>query len=153
MNNWLQLESIFENNRSSFFNKWNVLFNKVDPGLVLVDAAWPGYTTVADISIVYLSQDATQFFTDLCIKKAAEIKEVTPENILQLYLQGKAIVVCSSNDESLEFEMQNERIYAKNGDSDMIHAVGEPLISAEDYITYTRNYFLSLNKELRKGRN
>src|SRR5581483_9607726 len=100
---------------------------------------------------VYLSNNATQFFTDLCIKKAAEIQDVTPDNILQLYLQGKAIVVCSSNDESLEFEIQNERIYAKNGDSEMIHAVGKPLVSAEDYILYTRNYFLSLNNDIRKG--
>ena len=151
MSNWQQLDNYFGNNSSCYFNECDVLFNKVDPNLVLVEAVWPGYTTVTDISIVYLSNNATQFFTDLCIKKAAEIQDVTPDNILQLYLQGKAIVVCSSNDESLEFEIQNERIYAKNGDSDMIHAVGEPLVSAEDYILYTRNYFLSLNNDIRKG--
>lgn len=147
MNDWDELDAILQKHNYTVINEHGVMFNRAAPGFMFVDSPWPGYC-INEISLVYLCNDASEFFDRLEIDTANQIDQVKPEVLFGLFHAGEVIVVCSTDDdETLEFQMNEGKLIANNDDSEMSHEVKQKLITAEDFIEYTKQYFLKFKDE------
>ena len=148
MNDWEELDAILQKHNYTFINDYGVMFNRVAPGFMFVDARWPGFKGEEHLMLVYLCNDSTEFFERLKIKTAQQLDQVKPELLLSLFPVGEVMVVCSADrEESLEFQMDGKKLIANTGDSDMMHEVKKHLAMPEDFIEYTKQYFLILKDE------
>lgn len=141
MGAWDVLDAILKKNNYTIINDYGVLFNRLSPGFMFVDSPWPGYC-ITDISLVYLCNDASEFFNRLEIENATQLDLVKPEVFLKLFRAGEVIVVCSvDEDQTLEFQMNDGKLMANKEDSKMEHEVTPHLETAGDFIEYTKQYF------------
>jgi hypothetical protein len=148
MNDWKELEAILQKLNYSFINDHAVMFARLAPGFMLVDSPWPGYLT-DNISLAYLCNNASEFFDRLGIKNASQIDRVKPETLLDLFFAGEVILTCSLNeDENLEFIYEEEKLIATKEDNELVNIVEKPLVTPEDFIEYTNQYFLHRKMQL-----
>lgn len=152
MNDWVELDVFLQKYEYTYINESGVMFNRVAAGMMFVDSPWPGFC-IDEISLVYLCNDASEFFNCLEIKNAEELDQVRPDVLLTLFHAGEVILVCSmSDDETLEFQMHDGKLVANKENNQVIHIVKENLETAEDFIEYTKQYFMKFKeKPVRKN--
>ena len=147
MNDWDALDAILQKHKYTIINDYGVMINRVAPGFMFVDSPWPGYT-IDKIGLVYLCNAASEFYDRLEIKNAGQLNEVKPEILLKLFHTGDVIVVCrTEEEETLEFQICDGQLVANIEDSDLIHVVNEELTTAEEFMRYTRQFFLDRKDE------
>ena len=148
MNDWDELDAILQKYDYTFINDNGVVFTRVAPGFMFVDSPWPGRYIIDEISLVYLCNDASDFFDRLEIKNANELYKVNQEILLKLFHAGEVIVACKTDEgEILEFLKSEGKLIANKEDSDLIHIVKPDLSTPEEFIEYTKQYFLKLKDE------
>lgn len=146
MNDWSKLDAFLEKYNYNYLTKQGLLFNRVAPGFMFVDAPWPG-NPIDDITLVYLCNDASAFFHHLQIKEAPQIEQVTSELLLNLFYAGEGILVCTTqNNETLEFQFSKGGLVANVEDCDVLHIVNTALQTPDEFMTFTTNYFLKLKE-------
>jgi len=147
MEDWKELDELLEKNNGSYINKWDVLFNWYAPGHLFVSARWSDYESEEDISLVYLCNVPKEFYEKFEIENVSQIDQVKVELLLKLFHTGDAMVVCGTDDESLEFEEVDGKLIANTGDSAMIHEVKEKLETPDDFAQYAKQYFFHAKGE------
>lgn len=160
MNDWNELDTLLQKHDYNYINDWGVMFNRVEAGFMLVDGPWPAHHCADVISLVYLCKEASEFYDRLEIKDAQQIEQVKPEILLKLFFAGDVILVCTVNDanngdtvngdtddETLEFSLKDGQLIAFRADCEIGHVVVSNLEKPEDFIEYTKQYFLNLKEE------
>ena len=142
-----KVDALIYKDRGVYLNNFCVLFSK-EPGYIFVDAPWPGYKNGV-LGLVLLCKDYRVLFEVLAIDDVQQLDQLKPEDLLRLFYEGKAIAVCSVDEnDSLDFQINGDRIIVINGKSDWGYEVNEPLVAACDFIEYTRKYFLQTNSSV-----
>lgn len=142
MASWNTLNEILARHNYTYCNHWNVLFNRVKPGFMLVDSPWPNYRDRYKVGIVYLCEDPNIFYKHLKIKNSSQIDKVRPETLLELFFHEEAILVCVPyENQSLEFTFNNGKIIANDPIRFLAHEVKTALNTKREFIRYAENYF------------
>jgi hypothetical protein len=145
MNDWNELDAFLQPYNFNYINESGVLFHRVAPGFMFVDAPWPGQQTIECICLVYLCNEVTEFFDRLGIQKAEQIAQIKPDLFLQLFYAGEAILICAMRDgNTMEFRRSEGKLFANKENSDLVHEVNRDLKTSKDFIKYTEQY---LSKE------
>jgi hypothetical protein len=147
------LEVWMQQHQDNYINDFSVQLSRA-PEFIFVDAPWPGHPNADNLCIILLKNNAAALFEDLGIETAAELDEVTPEDLLTLFYAGKAIVLCTVKEEaSLLFHKDGNTMLALLDGEELGHEVTEQLVVPGDFIRYTQQYFRSFDKYNKKLKN
>lgn len=138
-----------ENN--NYLNDFGLIFN-YEPEFVFVDSPWPEQYSVDILSIILLCANGKELFELLGVETIVDLEKIQPENMLNLFYAGNAMVLCTTDDgESLQFQKVNDTMVALIDGVDLGHEVTEQLVMPGDFIRYTNEYFLFM-KEYNKNK-
>ena len=147
MNDWKELDKFLEKYDYTYINPWGLMFNRVAPGFMFVDAPWPGLP-IDDISLVYLCNEAPAFFDRLQIKDVNQLDQVTPDVLLKLFYAGDVLLVCTTKaGDTLKFHFSNGLLVSNTEESDIVSVVKPKLEKPEDFLAYAQQYFQQLKEE------
>lgn len=151
MNEWNELDALLSKTDYTYLNDYGVMFNRMAPGFMFVDSPWPG-EFIDQVSLVFLCNDASEFFKHLGIENADQINIVKPETFLNLFYAGEVILVSTINeDETLEFQFCEGKLVANKENNDVVHVVKKDLKTPEDFIEYTKQHFANVSIETERN--
>ena len=115
---------------------------------VIVCCTYSGHnpaTTDTMVEMISESDTLAEFIRKFEIQCIDDFELIDDRALYILYLKGKAEIVCiidGYNMNSLHFKRANSEVYAKDDENEE-HLVQTDLQDANDYIRYTRQYFLN----------
>lgn len=137
--------------QDNYLNNFSILINNT-PDFVFVDSPWPGHGDVGTLSIVLFCVNGLELFSLLNISGTDDLDNVQPEDLLQLYYDGEAIVLCTTkNEETLKFQKAGDTLVAIIDGQDLGHEVKEQLLLPGDFFRYTEAYFQFMKEYKEKG--
>jgi len=114
---------------------------------VYMGVDYPGETfnEYVSVELIFESETTSGFVEAFQVQSVSDIKDITPQQMLDLFYKGKTSIFClvedNPNASHLMFRKQNNVLLATDED-DSIHEVPVPLETAQQFIAYTRQYYL-----------
>ena len=136
---------------NNYLNDFGVIFNRA-PDFLFVDAPWPGHEDMEILSIVLFCVNGLDLYQRLDLATPEDLANVQPEDLLQLYHDGRAMILCTTKDEeTLTFEKAKDGTLIAIVDGQNIgHDVQEQLLVPGDFIRYTERFFRFLKTEAKR---
>jgi hypothetical protein len=94
-----------------------------------------------------------EVFSDkLQVQELANVEEVQPEKLLELFYKGDVVAICQLNEyDVLEFDMEEEKLIACMPDSLLPHLVTLESYTPKSFIAYTMAFYSEYKKSLRRN--